>query len=201
MADIQEQSVVMDIDLYGNENRDGTAKEYLDNEAVKTAFTLWLTSKKGEFIRQPTYGGVFDSILFKQMSEEKAEMIAFSIRTAVTNFFSPSIRLLELGVTPNYEQRYWEIYIKYENPFDNQVQSVTIYTKDLSAKDSVDYIQIDYIGDNLYNFCVIKKPSMGGQLLKYDSVKLAWLWDRYLFSSFNINTDPRAADIVEECNR
>lgn len=199
MADIQEKKVYMDLDVYGDENSDGTAKEYLDNEAIKMAFTLWLTSKRGDFLRQPSLGGVFDTLLFKQMSLEKAQMIHFSIRNAINNAFSPSIKLLDLQVNPNFEGRYWEIYIKYENPFDKQIESVTVYTKDLSTKDSLDYIEIDYIGDNLYNFCVIKAPSMTEQLLLYDSTKLAWLYGRYWFTNLT-SSDTRFNDILTVCN-
>lgn len=195
----QEQSVIHDIDIYGNENSDGSAKEYLDNEAVKIAFTLWLTSKRGDFLRQPTLGGVFDTLLFKQMSEEKIQMMNFSIRNAITNNFSPSIKLLDLQVTPNYEQRYWEIYIKYQNPFDKQIQSVTVYTKDLSTTNSNEYIDVEYIGDNLYNWCVIKSPSMKGHLLTYDAEKEKFIWYRYVFTNFTVS-DTRYADIIEQCN-
>ena len=199
MADVQEQKIYQDLDVFGNENSDGTAKLYLDNEAIKMAFTLWLTSKRGDFLRQPTLGGVFDTLLFKQMSEEKAQMIHFSIKNAINNSFSPTIKLLDLQITPNYEQRYWEIYIKYENPFDRQIESVTIYTKDTIASTSIEYIEIDYVGNNLYNFCEIKIPSMEGQMLLYDTVKLVWMWGRYLFTLFT-TADTRFDDILGICN-
>jgi len=199
MAEVQEKKIFQDIDIYGEENKDGTAKEYLDEEAVKMAFTLWLTSKKGEFIRQPQNGGVFDSLLFKQMTPDKAQMIHFSIRNAINNSFFPSIKLLDLQITPNYEQRYWEIYIKYENPFNKNIQSVTVYTKDLSNADSNEYIEVSYIGNNLYNWCVIKAPSMTGQQLLYDSNKLKWIWGRYLFTEFS-TTDSRFSEILVVCN-
>jgi len=40
---------VIDIDVYGNQNYDGTAVEYVDSAAVNNALYCFLISKKGDF--------------------------------------------------------------------------------------------------------------------------------------------------------
>ena len=198
--DLTEKKVYHDIDVYGNETQSGQPIEYFDEEAIKNALILYLTSSKGDYIRNPKAGGVLKTLLFKQMNDQKAQTIAFTIQNAIKNEFTPGISLVDLQVTPNYADRLWEIYIEYKSEFTKKIQTLTIYTDDLSISDSTDYIEIDYMGDNLYQFCVTKKPGMTGYLLKYNSTDEKWYWNRFWFSAFQGESDPRYSDIIEICN-
>ena len=195
----QEQAVQMDIDVYGEENPDGTGKEYYDDQATSNAIISWLTSRKGDYLRNPGAGGIIDRLLFKPMNGQTAQLMSFTIQNAFANEFSPEVKLQKLAVIPNYELRYWEIEIQYENPFNKKVNSVNVYTKDLSVKDSYDYIDVDYIGDNLYEFCETKLPGMNGEFIVYSSLEESWLWGRYKLSNFSAS-DTRYSDILTLVN-
>ena len=72
--DLTEKKVYHDIDVYGNETQAGQPLEYFDEEAIKNALILYLTSSKGDYIRNPKAGGVLKNLLFKQnMSMRKSK--------------------------------------------------------------------------------------------------------------------------------
>jgi phage baseplate assembly protein W len=195
MAEEQEKSVYHDLDLFGNENTDGSPKYYLEEDAVKNALTSWIGSKKGDYIHNPEIGGILDRFLFKPMNNQIASRMAFTLQNAIINEFVPEITLEELSVIPNYENRLWEIYLKYINPFSNQTESLTIYTKDLTAKESLDYISVLYVGNNLYSFCEIKLPGMSNARILYNEDREKYVWDQYELTNFN-SDDPRYEDIL-----
>ena len=192
-------TIIHDIDLFGRTDKKGNPIVHYDADAVANALSLWLTSKKGDFIREPDLGGVLDRVLFKQMTESKRELLIFHIRNALTMYFDPPINLLALDVEPDYENRLWKITVEFENPFNNVAQEVVIYTKDLSKKLSFEYEEIDYIGENLYNWCRIKQSDLHGKYIKYDSDRLKWIWSKYILNNFT-SSDPYFYQIIELIN-
>lgn len=199
MATEQEKSVYMDLDVFGNENPDGSPKHYYDEDAIKNAFTSWIGSKKGDYIRRPEIGGIIDRLLFKTMDDRTAALMSFAIQNAILNEFVPELELKELSVNPDYQNRLWEIYIKYGNPLSNNTESIAIYTKDLSNRESIDYVSVTYTGNNLYNFCETKLPSMSGILVVYDDNREKWVWGQYELTNFS-STDSRYSDILTLVN-
>lgn len=199
MAEEQEKSVYHDINVYGNENPDGTPEYHLDEEAINNALSLWLSSKKGDFIKRPELGGIIDRLLFKQMNIETQAKMSFAIQNAINNQFAPALKLEGLQVNPNYEQRFWEVSIKYRNPFSNETESIIIYTKDLSDKESFDYISVEYTGTNLYNFCSTKLPSMTGKLITYNSDRAKYVWGQYELTNLT-TADSQYDNIIDLVN-
>lgn len=188
-----------DIDIFGKENPDGTAFEYHGQEAVSNALNLWLSSKKGEFIYNPMAGGVLDRTLFRSMTPDSLQTIEFYIRNSITNYFFPSIDIRGIDIIPNYESRYLEITVTYIDPTDNTFQNVTIYTNtDYSIK-SFDYQKIEYTGDNLIQFCQIKKTDMLDEILKFDTNTNYWTWGAYQFINLT-SSSPEFEDILLICN-
>jgi len=200
MAEEQEKNVYHDVDVYGNENSDGTPKYHFDEEAIKNALSNWIGAKKGDYIRNPELGGVIDRFLFKTMNGKNSALLSFTLQNAIINEFAPELTLLALDVIPNYEQRFWEIHIKYKSSFSGQTESIVIYTKDLSDKESLDYVSVEYTGNNLYSFCETKLPSMGNELIVYNEDREKWVWGQYSLDSFDSTTDSRAEDILELVN-
>ena len=89
-----------DIDHLGLENKNGTAKEYSDDAALSVAFTIWMTSKRGDYIRDPQRGGPLDVTLFKNLSKLNLEKIEFSLSNAITFNFGEILRLKKITVVP-----------------------------------------------------------------------------------------------------
>ena len=175
----------MDIDLYGRENTDGTAMEHLGDEAIKMALIVWLTSKKGEFVLNPEEGGILDVSLFKNLSTNKIPELTFKIKNAINNRFYPSIILEFISIEPNYEYRLWVINIAFRTSEARSLQEVQIYTKDLSKRLNVVYENIEYIEENLRNFCLVQKTNMSGYKLVFNPENGNWEWGKYIFVNFS----------------
>ena len=43
-------TTIIDLDIYGNDRTDGNPIVHYNEDAVKNALILWLTSKKGDFL-------------------------------------------------------------------------------------------------------------------------------------------------------
>ena len=51
--------------MWGEQNVDGTAKEFVDDEALSNAIVSFLMSKKGDYILDPAQGGPLYNFTFK----------------------------------------------------------------------------------------------------------------------------------------
>lgn len=189
-----------DIDIFGNVNLDGSIIEYYDDDAIKNALTLWLSSKKGDFLLNPAAGGVLDNSLFKNINTSSMTLLASSVKTAMTNFFSPRVKFQNIDVNPDYVNRLIEITVTYVIPSTNKVGEITIFTKDLFNVVQQQYEDIPYVEENLRMFCLIKKPDMTGKPLVYNEDNNRWEWGHYYFSNFNPQTDSFASTILAICN-
>jgi len=177
-----------DIDIFGREYTNGAPYEFFDEDAIKNALTLWLSSKKGEFLNEPDRGGILDRALFKNMDVGQSNKLRFAIRNALEEKFFPALQIRNISVLPDFTNRLWEISIDYVNPLTNALQSLSVFTKDLSAKEDYTYENIEYIDDNLFNFVRVKRPSMQNRLLIYDSVQGYWRWGRYLMINLSVES-------------
>jgi hypothetical protein len=168
-------NVYHDIDLYGREEAGGKPFELYNEEAIKTALTLWLTSKAGDFLRNPDAGGILDRILFKNMEGPSMSKWLFSLKNALYFQFAPAIVITNLIVDKDYTRRYLRIEITYTLKNNNEVQTLEIYTKDL-----------------------ISIPEQRQQLI-YDTEEQIWKWVIYKFSNFS-TSDSYYDQILSICN-
>jgi hypothetical protein len=173
-----------DLDLYGNDTAKGEAEIHYDEDAIQSAFTTWITSKRGDYLNLPADGGILDFSLFKNMNDETIEILTHQLRTSIINEFTPAITLQGLSITPDYQNRMWVMEIKYQNPLTLTSQTIQIFTKDLTKKINQEYENIEYTGLNLRNWVAIVLPDMKGKLLIYDTEKESWRWSKFLLTKF-----------------
>jgi hypothetical protein len=192
-------SQVIDIDIFGAQNESGGAVEYTDSKAVGNALYLFLTSHQGEFLYQPGVGGVLDKSLFKTMTQESMEQLAFMIRNAISNAFTPYVTLQKLNIKPDYDNRILEIIIIYSTQ-NGSVDSTTLYVNSDFNTKHFEYTNVLETGENLLQFCMIKKSDMTSQLLILDTVDNLWKWGSYIFINFDFSSDPYAEQILLWCN-
>lgn len=172
-----------DIDIWGAELPNGQAKEYIGSEAVKNALQLWLAVEKGGYLMNPGEGGPIDNIPFKTMSQQNLMSIKFQLMNALTKDFAPALRVTNLILTPDYQNRLLEIDIYYTILETGIPDNVTIFTNSDYAVNNFTYEEINYTGDNLIEFFTIKKPSIPNSRLVYDTEGNFWKWNKYKFTS------------------
>lgn len=192
-------SITQDIDIFGRESFSGTALELLQEEAIHNAIILMLTAKKGEFIYNSHEGGIIDELLFKPMTTTSIERAKFKIRNAIVNHFTPSISIQNIDIVPNYEQRYYTIEIIYEGIFTREEEKVSFFTKGSFKNVYLKYIDIEYIEENLKNFCMLKKSSIPDAKLLLNSDEGLWVWDKYRLINLT-DSDSHFAEILAICN-
>ncbi len=188
-----------DIDIWGRNDENGNALEYFDQAAIKNALTFWLVSKKGEYINNPVEGGVLDFTLFKNMNEENLETIHFKIKNALINRFTPTLEITKIELAPNYEKRYLKINIDYINPIDLQQESISLYANVFDKETRLEYQEIEYTGNNLLNFVIIKKADNVEKKLVFDVQLNCWVYGDFKFVNFNTE-DPYFEEILRICN-
>jgi len=122
-------SIVFDVDMFGQKDNQGQIKTIYDIEVVKQSLTKWIASPKFSKIRS-TSGGYILPSLGKPLNQENAENIFKFIQDGLQFDFAPSIQPLKLNVRPDYINRKWVItltgyvpalkeLIEYEQSFNN----------------------------------------------------------------------------------
>lgn len=191
--------VYQDIDIYGREEKQSYPVEYIDNDAIRNAFEMWLYSKPGDFIRNPGAGGPLNGITFKQMNTDTIQKFIFRLQKNVINFFVPAITLVDINFTPDYVNRILEIEISFRITSSGSVQKVKVYTNTSFAYQKLDYEDVQFSGENLLSFVQLKKSDQYDKKLIYDTEAEIWLWGKYKFVNLSIS-DPYFSQILALCN-
>lgn len=190
----------IDIDLYGRENSSGTPIEHFDEKAIQNALILFLTAKKGDFLYNPELGGYMDYTLFKNLKSASLDRISFAFRNAITKYFAPVIELRGIQINPIYEDHTLEFILSYVNPATKTTEQLSIYTKNLSDIQPTGIEEVIYVGENLYMFCLMKKPDMGNNVLVYNENLASWCWgNSYKFTNLT-TADSFFTTISSVCN-
>jgi hypothetical protein len=100
-----------DYPFYKRLDPNGNLYNYYNEEALTTAFTIWLTSAKRENLRTAG-GGVLYRHLGKDMTEEKTEQIRDDIKSAAELEFKPELTFKTVNVIADLENKKWRIYIE-----------------------------------------------------------------------------------------
>ena len=187
----------IDLDIYGRDNLDGTAIQYIDSKAIANALQMYLSSKKGDFLYAPSSGGILDSQTFKVMTRESLTMLQFNIRNALTNYFTPSIQIISINLEAMHEEHALKITIVYSTGAN--VEKVTVYTNADFNTAHYEYVDVDYVGENLLRLCQIKKADMQGKYMELEPNTDTWTWGNLRFINLT-EEDDYFSDILLICN-
>ncbi|MCK9439688.1 hypothetical protein M0Q39_06540 [Patescibacteria group bacterium] len=105
-----------DVNIKGEINEEGRLEELWGADAVKNAIIMWLTSYRSDYLRSPTKGGYLTSHLYKKMSSSTQEDMYDSIVDGFNQEFD-FVELVNLQVTPNYDNNFWSIFVEVYIPF------------------------------------------------------------------------------------
>ncbi|MCP4650352.1 MAG: hypothetical protein GY853_09785 [PVC group bacterium] len=188
-----------DFDIYGREHDDGSPFYLHDDDALNNSIVLWLTSKKGDFILDPEEGGILDHYLFKNMTLSVIEKLQFMLMNAIYRKFSNIITLNNVSIVPDRSSRTIKIDIYYTSLLSNKPKLATLYIDEFPEINYYKYQDVEYVEDNLYNFVVLKSPSLPGRKLTYNIEQESWTWGKYKL--INLTTsDSRFGDILAYIN-
>ncbi len=96
-------STYVDFDLLAQIDTLGGILLWSGADALYNALSEWLTSSMNQYIRQPNLGGILTSIIDKTMSDDRANTIRTRLYQGLQTEFNPEITVVNLTVTPQYE--------------------------------------------------------------------------------------------------
>ena len=192
-------AVIQDIDIWGLEDSVGTGKEYFASEAVKNALQLWLGTKKGEYLMNPSGGGALDNMVFKTMSPQTILVLKFQLMNALNKDFSPALTINSIEFIPDFNNRLLEIDVYYTIQTTGISDNITLFTNSNYSVNNFEYESVTDTGDNLYEFFRIKKPSMISSKLIYDHDANFYKFGKYKFPNLT-PADSRFDDILMLAN-
>jgi len=188
-----------DYDIEGNTFIDGNAIVYENDEAIKNAISQWLVSKRGDYLKNPSEGGILDYFLFKNMTNSNLELIGFAIQNLFTINLVSLVKLVNISIQPDYTNRSIDIDVVYKINGTNTIVTEQLSMDKVIDKKSNTYIDIEYIEENLFEFVKIQKYSHPSQKLIYDNDVLSWVWGEYKFINL-VDTDEYFERILYVCN-
>ena len=109
---INENVLVYDVDILGQIEPNGAIKELWEEDALSNAIKIWITSHKGDFIREPNRGGYVIQWFTRPMNTVNRQDIEMAIRNGFDQDFRPYMNIISLHIIPNNEKRYWELYME-----------------------------------------------------------------------------------------
>ena len=84
----------VDINFLGNEG--GFILE--DTEALKNKILFWLTSARGDYVRQPSKGGPLYDVIGKAITPNNIANIQASLSSGFQDMFGKELRLISLDI-------------------------------------------------------------------------------------------------------
>ena len=84
----------VDINFLGNEG--GFILE--DTEALKNKILFWLTSARGDYVRQPSKGGPLYGVIGKAITSNNIANIQASLSSGFQDMFGKELRLISLDI-------------------------------------------------------------------------------------------------------
>jgi len=188
-----------DLNLYGDQELSGNAIELFDDDCIGNSLVMWLTSKKGDFIMSPTFGGVLSDVDFKLMSNLNMDLLIFRIQTDLALNFSDLLTPTGIQVIPNYTERYIEIKISYSVNSTQKNKTVSIYIDTIIKPEKFVYETVLYTGQNLESFVLVTKSTMTGKILQWNFTENCFVWGRFKLINL-VDSDPFFSSILAIAN-
>jgi phage baseplate assembly protein W len=189
-----------DIDVYGRTTTDGSPKIQKGDNAISNALVLYLTSRRGDFVNQPDFGGPLEFMLFKNLNKDTDE-IETKITNEINRVFGNLVTLQDVSVQPDYLGRQWVVDVIYKSNATGDLSKVQYFVNSSQGQfsppnvfQSNRYVDIHYSGENLYNFVLLKKEEVPGERLVKNADDNLYYWGFYKFPNLLL-TDPYFAQI------
>ncbi len=113
---MNEYKIYKDFSIDAKTDEEGKLIVLEGKKALENAILQWVSSFKGEYIRNPNKGGYVTKWLLKPMTEETQQSIKEAILEGFYEDFNPEVVLTKLEVNPIYEKRIWEIIMEGYSP-------------------------------------------------------------------------------------
>jgi len=194
-----------DIDIYGQENPDGSAIVVFDKYAIQNSILKFLASEAGEYLYVPQMGGILETFLFTSLTPAYAQEIETTLFSILRENFSDAISNIQVIANPLFETETWEITISFSDKLnDNQKSEIIISLEDTNVAQNKfsTYIDITDTGDNLIesiNYILANVTGMDEKMISYNFTEGLFIWGNYRLTNFSVSS-PNFADVIALIN-
>lgn len=193
MAAITEVSQVnlIDFDVYGRSSNTGGALIHQNDFAISNAIIFYLTSGKGDYLYNPTAGGILQSLLFKLLDQKYVNYYTTQISEALNAEFGGLISNISVEITSDFQKRMYLINVFFTSRQSGLVNQVEFNTKPtIKETSTITIIDINLTGDNLLGFVLLQLgyPDQARFKLELSKEDGKWYWGRFRFLEFDENS-------------
>jgi hypothetical protein len=192
-----EQLQYEDLDVYGRIDFNGQITVHKNNFALANAIIIFLTTVQGDFLLNPSKGGVLARLEMKlQNTSETA--IAQYITQAVLEEFSHIITSVQTSVSYLRDERTLVIQMVFISKLDSEPQGLKFQVKTSSdylvENRTTSFYPIQFTGENLYNFIVSQSIYFPNKTLQF--INGEWTWAIYSFP--NLTEEDEYFNMIKE---
>jgi hypothetical protein len=180
---------LIDIDIYDRTDNRGAPLSFEDGEAVGNAITAYLTARKGDYYRKPTFGGLLDDLLFRVQRTEYSTKEA-DILADLQEKFAFFVTINSVTITPDPIERLIQVDVTYTISRTQEAASLTVFKRFVPkyVKD-ITYIDVPFAGENLVNFITSEIEIQPKSPLIFNPQFQLFTWNHYRFTNFSANSD------------
>lgn len=125
------QTNIFDYDYQGLKDKNGAITQLWGEPALNQSIKLWLVSFQGDIVRAPKRSGYITNWLMKPMNDDNIDRVKMAIKDGIYQDFEPALIIDVLEVTPNYEERYWHIYLEV---YSNALKTKAVVDEKIKAR-------------------------------------------------------------------
>jgi hypothetical protein len=115
--DIQSKTTtVFDYSIFGGINSKGEINQVWGSDALANSLLMWISSFKGDIIRNPLAGGIFTNLITKPMTQTNVINTQRNALKFLNNEFSPILQDIKITTEPNFEKHFWLVSISAWSP-------------------------------------------------------------------------------------
>lgn len=190
MAAITELSQVnlVDFDVYGRSSNIGGALIHENDFAISNAIIFFLTSAKGDYLYNPTEGGILQQLLFKLLDQKYVNYYTDQIVKVLETKFGSLITNVEVQITSNFEKRMYIVDVFFTSIQTSLVNQVEFNTRPIIRETAtITIIDINLQDDNLLGFILLQLgyPDQAREKLELNNEDGKWYWGKFRLNSFS----------------
>jgi hypothetical protein len=180
---IDTKKAIWDYGMNANMDSNYNLIIYENEDAINNALKTFFYTGESEILNQPFSGGALVPYMFKPLNVDTYKELLFFIRVKIDTEFSPAVTPLEIKILPEFDQRKWDITIKYYIEQFNVEETLQIALARVQIRKPAEEIKIiSLTGQKLYNFIVAYLYEMFGISIKWNGTQYQW-GERFLFTA------------------
>jgi len=177
-----------DIDIYSRRDNSGKPLVVRGDKALSNAIIFYLTSRRGDYLRNPGDSGVLVTLDFKNLNASMQNM-EVEMQMDLNQRFATVANVIRVTISPNYEKRRWEVEVFYQSLLSGNYVSIIIETNIKIAPTSpvINYIDVPYTDENLEEFVEQNYDKQPDAFLTHEDLPDGsfWVWGKYRLINFS----------------